>query len=213
MLNAIIDQRLPPGTRLIEAELCDIYGTSRRNIERVLVRLETEGVVTIERNRGARIAQPTPRDAANIFALRKLVESEVIRLLSGKISEPPESRIRAALLEEQKAPSDQNDRMHIHHSGEFHVILAEECGNAEITSLIRRLVARTSLVTQLFGNDRALECWHEEHLLLVDLLVSGATEKASDLMLAHLNSIEGELRLSEPKEAELDLRNALLRTK
>ena len=46
-----------------------------------------------------------------------------------------------------------------------------------------------------------------------DLLVSGATEKASDLMLAHLNSIEGELRLSEPKEAELDLRNALLRTK
>lgn len=88
------------------------------------------------------------------------------------------------------------DRARIHHSGDFHVLLAQECGNGEIKSLIRRLVARTSLITELFGNDRALECWHEEHVRLLDMLAVGTTAAATKLMLMQLQSIEDELRLN-----------------
>lgn len=210
MLDAIIDQRLAPGTRLTEADLCGIYATTRRKIERVLVRLETEGVVTIELNRGARISRPTQQEARDVFALRKLVEAEVIRLLSGNLSDEAHTNIRACLEQDQIASKASLDRAHIHHSGDFHVLLARECGNGEIKNLIRRLVARTSLITQLFGNDRALECWHEEHVHLLDMLVAGSTEEATELMLTHLQSIEDELRLTPAKDTDLDLRKALL---
>jgi len=208
ILAAVIDQRLPPGTRLTEAELCTIYGTARRNVERVLVRLEAEGVVTIERNRGARVAQPSAQDARDVFALRRLVEAEVVRLVSGRLSPDARARITASL--EAEHAHDEADRGRIHHSGDFHILLAEECGNAEIRRLVYRLVARTSLITQLYGNNRALDCWHEEHVELVDLLSEGATEAAATLMLKHLDSIEGALRLVEPGEETPDLRTALL---
>lgn len=209
ILAAVIDQRLPPGARLTEAELCDIYGVARRAVERVLVRLDAAGVVTHERNRGARVAQPTAEDARDVFALRRLVEGEVIRLVSGRLSETARARLVAALAAEHAETPPENDRARIQHSGDFHVLLAEDCGNREIARLVRRLVARTSLITQLYGNAAALDCWHEDHVRLVDLLAEGATEAAADLMERHLQSIENALRLSEPQRDNLDLRAAL----
>lgn len=210
ILAAVIDQRLPPGTRLTEAELCTIYGTARRNVERVLVRLEAEGVITIERNRGARVAQPSAQDARDVFALRRLVEVEVVRLVSGQFSPAARSRIVASLEAEHSNEQEDLNRDRIHHSGDFHTLLADECGNGEIRRLVYRLVARTSLITQLYGNHQALDCWHDEHIELVDLLTQGATEEAAELMLRHLDSIEGALRLVEPSCEEPDLKAALL---
>ena len=209
MLSAVIDQRLPPGTRLTEAELCSIYGTARRNVERVLVRLEAEGVVKIERNRGARVAQPSAKDARDVFALRRLVEVEIVRLVSGNLSPEAHSRLMLSLEAEHVHGHVGLDRDRIHHSGDFHILLAQECGNGEILRLVYRLVALTSLITQLFGNNQALDCWHEEHVELVDLLVLGETEAAIVLMKKHLDSIEGALRLVEPRDGDIDLRVAL----
>lgn len=210
ILAAVIDQRLPPGTRLTEAELCDIYGTARRNVERVLVRLEAEGVISIERNRGARVAQPSAQDARDVFALRRLVEAEVVRLVSGRLTPAARARIVASLEAEHAHETEGLTRSRIHHSGDFHILLADECGNGEIRKLIYRLVARTSLITQLYGNNQALDCWHGEHVQLVDLLTQGATEAAVGLMLKHLDSIEGALRLVEPNHDGPNLRMALL---
>lgn len=209
ILAAVIDQRLPPGTRLTEAELCNIYGVARRVIERVLVRLDADGVVTHARNRGARVAQPTAEDARDVFALRRLVEGEVIRLVCGRLSETARARLAATLEAEHAETHPARDRARIQHSGDFHVVLAEDCGNREIARLVRRLVARTSLITQLFGNASSLDCWHEDHAHLVELLAEGAKEAAADLMERHLRGIENALRLSEPHQGGLDLRAAL----
>lgn len=105
ILDAVTDQRLPPGTRLTEIELCSIYATMRRKIERVLVSLETEHVVTIERNRGARSARPTQQEARDIFSLRKLVEGEVTRLLNGNLSDDAQASIRASLERHELWPN------------------------------------------------------------------------------------------------------------
>ena len=70
---------------------------ARRVIERVLVRLDADGVVTHARNRGARVAQPTAEDARDVFALRRLVEGEVIRLVCGRLSQTARARLAATL--------------------------------------------------------------------------------------------------------------------
>jgi len=210
ILSAVIDQRLPPGTRLTEAELCSVYGTARRKVERVLIRLEAMGIVSIERNRGARVAQPSAQEARDVFALRRLVEAEVVRLVSGRLSPDARARIASSLETEHAHRQSGLTRDRIHHSGDFHILLAEECGNDEIRRLVYRLVARTSLITQLYGNNQALDCWHDEHVDLIELLDRGATEAAIDLMLRHLDSIEDALRLTEPGVDEPDLRAALL---
>eukprot|EP01034_Spumella_vulgaris_P010859 gene10859-13788_t len=57
--GAIMDHSLPPGTRLIEDKLCEIFGIGRTRIRQVLQRLAHEQVVTLMPNRGAIVSQPT----------------------------------------------------------------------------------------------------------------------------------------------------------
>lgn len=63
MVSAILDHRLPPGTKLVEDKLAAAFGVSRTRVRPVLVRLANEQVVTLTPNRGASIAQPTPQEA------------------------------------------------------------------------------------------------------------------------------------------------------
>ncbi len=195
VLEAIIDQRLPPGSRLAETELAGLFGLSRRKVEKAITRLVAEDLATVERNRGAFVAQPTPEEARQLFALRRVIEREVASLIAAGRDPRAVDRLRATLEQERAARDGAQPRRAVRHSGGFHVVLAECCGNDEIAKLMRRLVARTSLVVQLYRNEEALAGWHAEHGRLVDLLAAGDAAAATDLMDSHLRGIEAALRL------------------
>lgn len=195
VLEAIIDQRLPPGSRLAETELAELFGLSRRKVEKAITRLVAEDLATVERNRGAFVAQPGPEEARQLFALRRVIEREVASLIAAGHDAGAIDRLRAILGEEREARDGAQPRRAVRHSGDFHVVLAECCGNDEIAKLMRRLVARTSLVVQLYRNEEALAGWHAEHGRLVELLAAGDAAGAAELMDAHLRGIENALRL------------------
>ena len=55
----ILDGDLEPGRRLIERELVEAYDVARHTLRAALRRLESEGLVRVEPNRGARVASPS----------------------------------------------------------------------------------------------------------------------------------------------------------
>lgn len=73
-----------PGQRLTEIDLQEELHASQRQVRDALLRLESEGLVTIEKNRGARVRKITPRevectldvlDALSLLAVRRACES------------------------------------------------------------------------------------------------------------------------------------------
>ena len=58
---AIHEHRLAPGTKLVEDDVGEIYGVSRTVVRAALQKLSHDRLVTIQRNRGAIVAQPTIR--------------------------------------------------------------------------------------------------------------------------------------------------------
>ena len=66
LFDAIVDQRLMPGTKLSELSLVETFGIGRRSINAVLQRLAWEHLVVIFPNRGAFVAAPTPTRCANL---------------------------------------------------------------------------------------------------------------------------------------------------
>mgnify|MGYP006194181893 FL=1 len=78
VVSAILDHRLPPGTKLVEDRLANAFGVSRTLIRPVLVRLANEQVVTLTPNRGATIAQPSEQEAREVFEVRRLIESSLV---------------------------------------------------------------------------------------------------------------------------------------
>ena len=59
--SAIMDHSLPPETRLVETELCEIFGLGRTRLRQVLQKLAHERVVTLMRNRGAMVSRRAAR--------------------------------------------------------------------------------------------------------------------------------------------------------
>jgi DNA-binding GntR family transcriptional regulator len=76
----ILDGDLEPGRRLVERELVETYDVARHTLRSALRRLEADGLVTVEPNRGARVARLEPSDLAELFALRLALEREAAHL-------------------------------------------------------------------------------------------------------------------------------------
>ena len=62
IFDAILAQRLLPGTKLTEDELAGIFDVSRAVVRRALLRLSHERIVDIRPNRGAVVASPSLRE-------------------------------------------------------------------------------------------------------------------------------------------------------
>jgi len=77
--RAIIEGRLEEGEPLRQDEIARLFNTSRIPVREAISRLEEQGLVTSQRYRGAVVAGLSPKETAEVFDLRALIEPEIIR--------------------------------------------------------------------------------------------------------------------------------------
>jgi DNA-binding GntR family transcriptional regulator len=74
MRNAIVQGEYAPRQRLIEADLCERFSTSRFIVRSALQELAAQGLVEFQRNRGARVREISLGEAIEITEVRQLLE-------------------------------------------------------------------------------------------------------------------------------------------
>jgi len=79
--KAIAQQRLRPGTRLVESQLVEALSANRNHVQVALQRLALQRIVTIEPNRGAMVAQPTAKEAREVFIARRAIERAIVECI------------------------------------------------------------------------------------------------------------------------------------
>jgi DNA-binding GntR family transcriptional regulator len=206
---AIVEQQLPPGTKLREESLCEIFGVSRTLIRRVLQRLAGEQVVEAWPHRGAFVARPSVDEAREVFAARRALEAHVVAHLSQGLTAAAAERLRRHVVREQQAQAAGHRRRLIRRSGEFHVLLAELAGNRVIARFLRELISRTSLIIAVYEAPGQSCCPVDEHVATIEALGGGRADVAHQTMAAHLLGIEQRLRLDHPPERSVDLHAVL----
>jgi len=82
--QAILDHRLPPGTKLKEVQLTEIFGVKRGTIRKVLTRLANSRLVVQTPNRGASVAKPSAEEGRHLFATRRAIEGAIVETLATK---------------------------------------------------------------------------------------------------------------------------------
>src|SRR6266545_705138 len=80
MREAILTAALPPGTRLRQEKLAELFGTSRIPVREALRALEYEGLVSSMPRRGFSVTQLDADDIEEVYDLRILLESHAVRL-------------------------------------------------------------------------------------------------------------------------------------
>jgi DNA-binding GntR family transcriptional regulator len=95
--DAIILGELAPGSLHSVYELAKILEVSRTPVREALVRLADQGMVRIERNRGARILQTSAHDLEEIYSIRLMLEVPATFRATQLITAGEVRRLRQAL--------------------------------------------------------------------------------------------------------------------
>ena len=195
VVEAILAQKLAPGERLGEQALAENFAVSRTMVREALMQLQARGFVEVRSRKGWYVVEPSFEEARDAFAARRVIETGMLRD-AGKPLQSVIRRLRQHVAEERQAIEAGDAATRTFLLADFHVCLAECFGNRLLTDVMRDLAARTTLVALLYQSthDAAQSC--DEHAAIVAALERGDNERAEQLMLEHIRSVQGALHES-----------------
>jgi DNA-binding GntR family transcriptional regulator len=209
IVDALMAQRLGPGTRLGEQALADLFGVSRTLIREAMMRLDARGIVKVNARRGWFVVESTPEQVRQAFAARRVIETGLLRDGYARLDKAAYSRLRAHVAEEREAITARDIGQRSWLLGDFHVCLADVLGNQLLTEMVRDLTTRTQLMAMQYQSDAEAIESAAEHAAIIDALESGDVEKGIALMQSHLHTICDELGQADSRHPLDAIRHAL----
>lgn len=209
--RAIHEHRLPPGTKLGEDELAEAYGISRTIVRAALLALSHRHLVELKRNRGAFVAQPSVREAREVFEARSLLEPRTAHSAALRMTDAELTRLRSNIRDEHAALDAGENGRALLLSGQFHVEIARIADQSTIEAFISQLISRSSLIIALYWRRRAALCETQAHHALLDAFSNRDAALAEQLMKSHLLDLVASLDLRNVTQPPMSLREALQR--
>jgi DNA-binding GntR family transcriptional regulator len=198
---------LAPGRLYSANQVSDLLGVSRGPVREALMRLTEAGMVRMERNRGFRIITPSPREVAEIFHLRLLLEVPATRAAAARRS-PVQSRgLRHTLAEMRKAARRHDATLFMLHDREFHDDILRSGGNQRLVATVGTLRDAIRVFgTSTAGTSRSLADIADEHAPIVKAMTAGDAEGAARRMAEHITHT-GRLLVAQALRADGDSTN------
>jgi DNA-binding GntR family transcriptional regulator len=193
--KAIVTGSLQPNERLVEADLTERLGVGRAAVRTTLARLEQEGLVIRERNRGARVRLIDEDEAVEILEARAVLEALAARGAARRAGADDVAELRAILATMRSrlddgdllGASERNAALH----ARILALSGKETARRLVGSLNSQLVRfqyRTILVP-----GRA-ERSFLEHTAIVDAIAAGDADAAEAAMRGHLERVTAALQ-------------------
>jgi DNA-binding GntR family transcriptional regulator len=141
---AISSGRFLPGSRLIDRELCEVLGVSRTSVREAVRQLEASRLVKVEARRGSVVVAINVRDAEEIYATRKLLEAEVVRLFIHNADQAMIDLLSGHLNEFILAVKRRDVQIAVEVMTSFYRTLSTGAGNKVLADLLDHLNVRIS---------------------------------------------------------------------
>jgi DNA-binding GntR family transcriptional regulator len=209
IIEAVMAQKLAPGSRLGEQQLAMLFDCSRTVVREALTRLAARGIVTVSSRRGWYLIEPSLDEAREAFEARRVIEMGLIRCTT-EVSKPAIKLLKNHISKERAAIKGSDVGLRSYLLGDFHVCLAECLGNTLLADTLRDFTARTTLIAMLYqsSHDAAHSC--AEHAEIVTALEQGEWAVAEQIMQRHIGNVQAALKLQSPAgDALSELRHAL----
>lgn len=190
----IVEGKLPVGEPIRQDAVAAELGVSKIPLREALARLEHEGLLTSQANRGWSVRPMSTGQAEEIYLLRLAVEPQAAAYSCSR-----------ATAEEQKAATlafealDEAARNKLHdvavRNREFHVALVRPGGRPLTTQLVERLevLAERYVLKHLEPAGRGDRA-HLEHRGLLDAWLAGDATQVHGLLTSHIASTLEDLR-------------------
>jgi len=189
---AIAQGAIKPGQRLIEETLAQELGVSRTPVREALRRLEAEGLIEFEAQKGARVRPVSVKELTELYELRILLEGHAARLAAKKITPRELAALRQindqflALLNQADLRGQQIEQL-IELNKEFQTRIIQVSGNRHLIRVAKSLLESNALYGVYYYHDAPKSrVSHQDHCAILDALEKHQAARAEKLMRAHL---------------------------
>jgi DNA-binding GntR family transcriptional regulator len=189
--EAITSGRLQAGQKLVERELCESMGISRPLLREALRRLEAEKLVLLIPHRGPEVARMTEREAREVYAVRRVLESYTAEEFTRRATEDEITRLSQCVARLLAAGKKKSREGVLQAKAEFYQILLTGAGNGLVQDMLGGLLSRVSLLrgTSLMSPDR-LPRSLEEIAALLECIRSRDADGARRIAEKHVLNAE-----------------------
>ena len=184
----ILKNELRAGEPLRQEALAEAYGVSRMPIREAFRQLEVEGLVEFHPHRGAVVSPMSIEEAEELFDLRLIIETDLIRRAIENANDRDKGTASAALKAVQEAYSSGDEERWGVLNWEFHKSLYTASNRPRSLSLLDGLNAnidryvRLQLSLERSAPDRA----NIEHEQLLQAFIEGDGDRASAILTRHI---------------------------
>ncbi len=141
--SAILTGELPAGTKLVESDLADRFGTSRGPVREAIRELAREGLVLELPRRGTVVATLSARDLAEVYAVREALELGATRVVVAGASDEQLRRLERH-IDAITVAADYLEAAE--HDLAFHRELVALSENARLASIYEQMLTQTALL-------------------------------------------------------------------
>jgi DNA-binding GntR family transcriptional regulator len=195
--DAITSGDFQPNQRLVEKDLVALLGTSRGSVRVVLARLEQEGLVVREPNRGARVRLVSAAEAIEIVEARCVLEGLAARHAALNATSRDITALREIMAELHRLRKAGDLLAYADENRELHSLIARISGHRTAATLLQLLKSQsvTFQYRSILRPGRADQSIRE-HKALVDAIIAHNPDAAEAAMRAHLDRALSALKAS-----------------
>lgn len=187
--DAIVQGIYRPAKRLPQDHIAEILGVSRVPVRAALRRLEAEGFVEFVPHRGATVRGLTPKEIAEIYDLRILLETHALRAAARGVTAEHLDEFER-LAEKMDTTPDLDEWVELRHKFYERLYqIADLPRTAELIAKLRADVGRYWLMQRVTERHEG-----QSHTVIVDALRNGNPEAAERWLAEHLTDVSRELQ-------------------
>ncbi len=186
--QAIIDHRFPPGTHLIERELCEMLGVSRTSVREALRHLESEHLIKMVPHKGPTVATLNMQDAEDLYQVRASLEGLAGELFALRATDKQIIELREAAQEIARYSEDQSGHI-LDAIATFYQIIFEGAQNPVCAQFVKSLNTRISLLRRMsLSSDGRREVMLQEVERIVAAAEARDAEEMKRASVAHIEA-------------------------
>lgn len=150
IMDAIVTQRLAPEQKVSENILTRMFDISRTAARNVMEQMTAQQFMVSPSPRITRIASLTLRDVKENFTIRKLVEPNVLSMISPQIDDAEFKRRNDAIFHDGPITSDADALRLLKANRDFNVYIAQQTHFPLLISWIRQLEETTMRIYWIY---------------------------------------------------------------
>ena len=192
----IINGDLHEGEQLRQDAIAKEFQVSRIPVREAILRLEAEGLITTETNRGAVVSALSPDDIEELFDIRAVLECHALRLAIPNFTDAHFAQVEKILKQYETALEKNSDVGNWGHlNWEFHSALYAPANRPGLMALIKVLNNNCDRYTRLhLLLTRNLHRAGKDHRAILTICKTRNADNATDELHRHITRAGRELK-------------------